>query len=170
MTLTAQENRAKAVVDGDKPARRPRFVSESSSGLSLDQKAIDRARKLVGLKGYVTNIPVSVMSAGEVIGAYHDLWHVEDSFRMAKSDLRARPIFHRLADSIEAHLTTAFAALAVSRYLRRVTGMSVKKIVHTLAPLCSATVSINGSFHVIGPRIPLSAREIIDAIGSGAGH
>ncbi|QCV89163.1 IS1634 family transposase [Acidipropionibacterium jensenii] len=169
-TLTAQENRAKAVVDGDRPARKPRFVSASANGLSLDHKAIDRARQLVGLKGYVTNIPVSVMTPVQVIGAYHDLWHVEDSFRMAKSDLRARPIFHWLSDSIEAHLTTAFAALAVSRYLRQVTGLSVKRIVHTLAPLRSATLEINGSLHTIKPQTTPEARAIINAIESDAGH
>jgi hypothetical protein len=42
---------------------------------------------LVGLKGYVTNVPVTVMPAAEVIARYHDLWHVEKSFRMSKSDL-----------------------------------------------------------------------------------
>ncbi len=47
--------------------------------------------------------------------AYHELYQVELSFPMTKSDLAARPIFHRIRDSIEAHLTIVFAALAVSR-------------------------------------------------------
>ena len=55
-TLTLQENKARAVIDGDKPARKPRFVSDRGGQLSLDQKALARARRLVGLKGYVTNI------------------------------------------------------------------------------------------------------------------
>jgi hypothetical protein len=49
---------------------------------------------LVGLKGYVTNIGIDVMPAVDVIGKYHDLWHVERSFRTSKTDLRARPVFH----------------------------------------------------------------------------
>ena len=52
-----------------------------------------------------------------VIGAYHQLFQIEKSFRMAKSDLQARPIYHRKRDSIEAHLTIVFAALAVSRWI-----------------------------------------------------
>jgi transposase len=64
-----------------------------------------RAQSLVGLKGYLTNLDATVMAAAEVIGKYHDLWHVERSFRMSKSDLRARPMFHRTRDAIEAHLT-----------------------------------------------------------------
>lgn len=54
------------------------------------------------------------MTATEIIGFYHDLWRVEQSFRMSKTDLRARPTFHRTRDAIEAHLTIVFTALALS--------------------------------------------------------
>ena len=131
-TLTLQENRARAVVDGEKAARTPRFVTTKHGTQSLDEASIARARRLAGLKGYVTNIPAEVMPAGEVIASYHDLWQVEASFRMSKSDLRARPIFHHTRESIEAHLTIVFAALAVARYLQDATGLSIKKIVRTL--------------------------------------
>lgn len=62
-----------------------------------------------------TNLPMKTMNGAEVVAAYHDLWQVEHSFRMVKSDLRARPIFHHKHDAIEAHLTVVSAALAVSR-------------------------------------------------------
>nr|WP_136194005.1 hypothetical protein [Actinomyces procaprae] len=52
----------------------------------LDEKALARAKRLAGLKGYVSNIP-GIMPAGEVIACYHELWHVEQSFRMSKHDL-----------------------------------------------------------------------------------
>ena len=93
-TLTLQENRAREVVEGEKSARNPRFVKTSNGNRSLDETSLARARRLVGLKGYVTNISTGVMDAGEVIGSYHDLWAVEQSFRMSKTDLRARPMFH----------------------------------------------------------------------------
>src|SRR5437879_10088381 len=51
--------------------------------------------------------------------------------RMAKSDLQARPVYHRTRDSIEAHLTIVFAALAVSRWIEHQTGWSIKKFVRT---------------------------------------
>ena len=56
------------------------------------------------------------MGSDAVVSAYHELFQVERSFRMAKTDLRARPMFHHHEDSIEAHLTVVFMALAVSRY------------------------------------------------------
>ena len=49
-----------------------------------------RAMSLVGLKGYVTNIPAHLMGAGEVVSSNHELWHVEASFRMSKHDLQTR--------------------------------------------------------------------------------
>ena len=54
------------------------------------------------------------MPAAEVVAKYHDLWHVEKSFRMSKSDLRARPMFDYTRDVIEAHRTIVFPDLAVS--------------------------------------------------------
>ena len=90
-TLTLQENKARAVVDGQQAARTPRFVKTRNGSAELDQASLARARRLVGLKGYVTNIPASLMPAGQVITSYHDLWHVEQSFRMSKTDLAARP-------------------------------------------------------------------------------
>src|SRR5690606_26525123 len=108
-SLTLQENKARAVVAGEKTARVPRFVKTKNGSRSLDETSLERARRLVGLKGYVTNISGTVMDAREVIASYHDLWTVEQSFRMSKTDLRARPIFHHTRDAIEAHLTIVFA-------------------------------------------------------------
>jgi hypothetical protein len=81
-------------------------------------------------RGYVTNIANPTPEL--VIGAYQRLFQIEKSFRMAKTDLAARPIFHRTRDSIEAHLTIVFAALAISRWIEDTTGWSIKKFVKTL--------------------------------------
>jgi transposase len=52
------------------------------------------------LKGYLTNLEAP--TAEYVLSAYHQLWQIEKSFRMSKTDLRARPIYHHKRDSIEA--------------------------------------------------------------------
>ena len=90
--MNLQENKARAVVAGDKAARVPRFIKNRNGSQGIDEASLQRARRLVGLKGYVTNIDAAVMPATEVIASYHDLWHVEASFRMSKSDLAARPM------------------------------------------------------------------------------
>lgn len=165
-TLTLQENRARAVVDGDRTARTPRFVTTKNGTQTLDEASLARARRLAGLKGYVTNIPADVMPAGEVIGSYHDLWQVEASFRMSKSDLRARPIFHHIHESIEAHLSIVFAALAIARYLQDATGMTIKRIVRTLRQLQLVTLTIAGHEHTATDPLTEAAQEIITATGT----
>ena len=152
-TLTRQVNRAKAVIAGEKAARTPRFVKTTGMKPVLDQVSLDRARRVAGLKGYVTNIPASVMPAPEVVASYHDLWQVERSFRMSKTDLRARPMFARTRDSIEAHLTIVFAALAVGRTMQHRTGVSLRKILRELRPLRSAKIELGGTIHEFAPEI-----------------
>jgi transposase len=163
-TLTLQENRAREVIAGERSARAPRFVKTSNGTRSLDETSLARARRLVGLKGYVTNISADIMSAGEVIASYHELWHVEQSFRMSKTDLRARPMFHHKRESIEAHLTIVFTALALARHLQQRTGVSIKKLVHTLRPLREVTVSVAGQSLTAQPQVPADVQELHDRV------
>ena len=163
-TLTAQENRARDVITGGKAARMPRFVKTAKNGFVLDQAALARARRLAGLKGYVTNIPATMMPATEVITSYHDLWHVEQSFRMSKTDLAARPMFARTRDAIEAHLTIVFTALAISRTVQNRTGQSIRRVLRTLRPLRSATIEINGAIHTFPPALGPDETTIINAL------
>ncbi|MGD8150773.1 IS1634 family transposase [Ornithinimicrobium sp. Y1694] len=163
-TLTLQENKAKAVIAGEKASRTPRFVKTTGGQQVLDQASLERALRLVGLKGYVTNIPVDVMPAGEVIASYHALWQVEASFRMSKTDLRARPMFHHTREAIEAHLTIVFAALAIGRYLQDVTGMSIKKIVQALRPIQQIRVRIAGHEHLAEDQLTPTARSITEVL------
>ncbi len=68
---------------------------------------------------------VAVMPAGEVIAKYHELWRVEQLISyVQESDLRARPMFHRTRDAIEAHLTIVITALAVARNIQTCTGLA----------------------------------------------
>jgi hypothetical protein len=161
-TLTAQENRARDVISGAKSARTPRFVRNAGGTPALDEKALARARKLAGLKGYVTNLPVSVMPPAEVISRYHDLWHVEQSFRMSKTDLAARPMFVRTRDAIEAHLTIVFTALAVARETQSRTGLAIRNVLRQLRPLRSATIQVNGAVQAFPPAISPEQQKILD--------
>ena len=82
-----------------------------------------------------------------MISAYHRLLGIEKTFRMSKSDLQARPSYHRKRDSIEAHLTIVFAALAVSRWIEATTGWSIKKFVR--AARRYRTITIQAGQHTI---------------------
>jgi len=69
-----------------------------------------------GLKGYVTN---TKLSKNQVVENYGQLWHVEKAFRISKTDLRIRPIYHRLKRRIEAHICICFTAYSVYKELER---------------------------------------------------
>ena len=162
--INAMIERAEKIADGRAPLRKARFLKVTDLTAELDQATIDRARQLAGLKGYVTNLPARAMDGAAVIAAYHDLWRVEQSFRMTKSDLRARPVFHHQREAIDAHLTVVFAALAVARYLQNTTGISIKKIIQTLRTQRSATIEISGQRLTLGPDLTDAARNILDAL------
>lgn len=164
-TLHAQETRAKEVISGERAAKSTRFVKTTAGGRALDAASLARAQSLVGLKGYVTNLSVEVMAAAEVIGKYHDLWHVERSFRMSKTDLEARPMFHRTREAIEAHLTIVFTALAVAHCIQERSGLAIANIIKQLQPLRSATIVINGASQAFPPEIPQPQREILAGLG-----
>ena len=160
-TLYAQEARARAVINGERQAKSTRFVKIRAGDRVLDEASLARAQSLVGLKGYVTNVHSTLMPAGEVIARYHDLWRIERSFRISKSDLRARPMFHRTRDAIEAHLTTVITALAVAHNIQERTGLAIATVIKPLRPLRPATIAANGPTETFPPEIPAPQRQIL---------
>jgi hypothetical protein len=83
---------------------------------------------------------------------------------MSKHDLQARPVYHHQRDTIEAHLTIVFAALAVSRWIDDRAGWSIRKFVRTSRRYC--TIEIQDGPHTITAADPLpdDLRSAIDRI------
>ena len=127
--IDQQVAKAEKAVAGTVPVKRNRFITLSGGTKKVNRTLEAKARTLAGLKGYITNL--EGVTAEFVIDAYHRLFQIEKSFRMSKHDLQARPIYHRKRDSIEAHLTVVFAALAMSRWIEQATSWSIKKFVRT---------------------------------------
>lgn len=162
--MNLQIERAQAVADGKRPIKKDRFVKFTGDNPAINQASIDQARIVIGLKGYVTNIPAEKLDGPAVVAAYHDLFQVEKSFQMAKTDLRARPIFHHTRDSIEAHLTIVFAALAIARDLQNRTGVSIRHIVHELKPLRDVTINALGHDLTAATPPSAAATNILEAL------
>jgi transposase len=99
-----------------------------------------------------------------VIGAYQRLYKIEKTFRMAKSDLAVRPVYHRLRESIEAHLTIVFAAMAVSHWIETTTGWSIKKFVTTARRYRTTWAKIGTQTVPIRKPLPDDLREALDKI------
>ena len=85
--------------------------------ISIDYQKYEADNVWDGLKGYVTN---TNLPRKTIIGNYSQLWQVEKAFRISKTDLRIRPIYHRLKDRIEAHICICFTAYAIYKDLERI--------------------------------------------------
>lgn len=97
-------------VDGDGCESKDRVVS------TLDRKAVERARSLAGYNMIVTS--ETQMSAREVYDVYHNLWRIEESFRVMKSQLNARPVYLQKHDSIVGHFLICYIAVLLLRLLQ----------------------------------------------------
>lgn len=161
--IEKQVAKAQKVIEGKMPSTRTRFLTIDAKSKRLNDDLIEKAKSLAGMKGYVSNLDIP----DEVITCYHRLFHVEAPFRMAKSDLRARPIYHRKRDSIEAHITIVLAALAVRKSIEAQTGMSIKQFVKLLKPIRSGVISVNGNEIVALPEIPKSVDVVLNKLSSG---
>ena len=157
--IDEQVAKADKAVAGKVPVKRNRFIKLTGTSKSVNRELEAKARGLAGLKGYVTNIDDPTPQL--VIDAYHRLFHIEKSFRMSKHDLRARPIYHHTRESIEAHLTIVFAALAVTHLIQDRTGWSIKKFVRTARRY--RTAQIRAGQHTLTAQDPLPA-DLRDAL------
>jgi len=82
--------------------------------IDMEKYAMDA--KWDGLKGYQTN---TKLAARDIIENYGQLWKIEKAFRISKTDLKIRPIFHRLERRIESHICLSFVAYKVYKELER---------------------------------------------------
>lgn len=85
--------------------------------IEIDYDKFNSDKSWDGLKGYITNTKLSDKA---VIENYKNLWHIEKAFRMSKTDLRIRPIYHRLRHRIEAHICLSFTAYCIYKQLEAV--------------------------------------------------
>jgi len=162
--IEKQIGKATKIINNRLAANKAKFLTIKAKEKKLNQTLIDKAYALAGIKGYVTNLNVA---GEEVIRYYHQLFNVEASFRMAKSDLRARPIFHHKQEAIEAHLTIVLVALAVGRTIEHLSGMSLKHFVRILRPIRSGIVIINGKEYQAKAVIPPSIISLLKKLEAG---
>jgi len=105
--------------------------------VEIDYQKYEQDGKWDGLKGYLTN---SKLSAEKVIENYGELWQIEKAFRISKTDLRIRPIYHRLKERIEAHISIAFAAYTVYKEIERM--IQIKRLPLTAKRIIELTETI----------------------------
>ena len=162
--IQKQIDKAKRIIEGKRAVSKTKFLTVTAKTKKLNQKLIDKAYALAGIKGYVTNMDIP---AQKVIDYYHELFKIEANFRMAKSDLKARPIFHHKRDSIEAHLTVVLTALAIGKSIEMQTQMSIKQVVKLLRPVRSGTIVVNGQEYQAQENITPIIHNILKKLHTG---
>lgn len=85
--------------------------------IEIDYEKYHQDKQWDGLKGYLTNCP---LKEDQIIDHYKQLWQIEKAFRISKTDLKIRPIYHRLRHRIEAHICIAFVAYSIYKELERI--------------------------------------------------
>ena len=162
--MEKQIERAKYLVDNPSKSKKLKFTKLSGQKMALNQKLIDKTQKLLGIKGYYTNLPESIVNNQTIIARYGELYKIEQAFRIAKSDLRTRPVFHYKEEPIKLHLLICFIALATSKHIELKTGISIKSFVHECKKITDARLRNK----ITGKEIRLRANsnlKILELIG-----
>ena len=89
---------------------------EGEITITIDYDKFNADERWDGLKGYITN---TTLNKEDVIAVYKQLWNIEKAFRISKTDLRIRPIYHHLKRRIESHICIAFVSCKIYKELER---------------------------------------------------
>jgi transposase len=136
--------------------------------VEIDESQVEQAARWDGLKGYLTNTD---LPADTVIENYGQLWHIEKAFRISKTDLRIRPMFHRRRRRIEAHVLVAFVAYTIYKELERRLheagmGMSPKRAVELTQTMYQMQFKLpnDPALHQILLRMDAEQQQVYDLI------
>ena len=165
--IDEQVAKAEKAVDGKAPVKRNRYIQLSGTK-SVNRDLEAKTRALAGWKGYTTNL--TGKSSEFVIDSYHRLWRIEKSFRMSKHDLQARPVYHHIRESIEAHLSIVVTALAVSHWIEHQTGWSIKKFVRTTRRYRTVKIKAGTQILTAADPLPDDLRDALAAIRAAHAH
>jgi len=125
--MEKQIKKAMDIVENPGKSKKLKFTTTNGEKIELNQKLIDKTKKILGIKGYYTNLNEDVANNQTIIQRYHELYKIEQAFRVSKHDLQTRPIYHFTPDAIQLHLVTCFMALVVSKHIELQTKVSIKK-------------------------------------------
>lgn len=136
--MEKQLERAKQLIENPGKSKKLKFTKTSGEKLELNQKLIEKTHKLLGVKGYYTNLPERIANNKTIIDRYRELYRVEQCFRISKSDLQTRPIFHYKEEPIKLHVLICFIALFISKHIELKTGGSIKSFIHECKKITDA--------------------------------
>lgn len=154
--MDKQITKAKEILQHPGKTKKVKFVKTTEAKNQLNSELIDKTNILLGIKGYYTNLDEKTISNQLVIERYHQLYKIEQAFRISKHDLKTRPIFHFKKDPIKVHILICFMALAVSKYVEIKTNLSIQAFLSECKTITDAKLLNKINNKIIIKRVPLS--------------
>jgi len=127
--MEKQVEKAKQVIAKPSKGKKLKFTQTKGLEIELNEALIQKTNKLLGIKGYYTNLKEHIANNQMVIDRYHELYRIEQAFRISKNDLQTRPIFHFKEQPIKLHILVCFMALVISKHIELKTGISIRKFI-----------------------------------------
>jgi transposase len=161
--MEKQIAKAHYAIENPSKSRKIKFTSSSGQKMELNEKLINKTKKLLGLKGYYTNLDEQILDNQMVIARYHELYKIEQAFRISKNDLQTRPIYHFKEEPIKLHMLMCFMALVTSKHIELQTNLSIKKFIQEAKKITDARIINKVTKNEIRMRVSLNDRitEII---------
>lgn len=161
--MERQIARAEYLIAHPSKSKKLKFTKSKGQKIELNQKLIDKTEKMLGIKGYYTNLEESLADNRTIIERYHELYRIEQAFRISKSDLQTRPIFHYKEEPIKLHLLICFVALVISKHIELKTNVSIRKFIHDCKQITDARLKnlITGEEIRIRANISPEAAKIL---------
>jgi len=139
------------------------LIENKNKITKLDDEKIEVDKQFDGLKGYITNSG-NQSSFKEIIDQYHNLWKVEKAFRMSKSDLRARPIFHQDAKRIKSHLVLCFVSLLVMKESEKILNRkkyTIEKTIEIMGKVGEGEIRIGNTKMPLESELDQESKDIL---------
>jgi transposase len=127
--MEKQIEKANAIIKDPSKNKKVKFINTSGGQTKLNEKLIEKSKKLLGIKRYYTNLEENLVNNQTIIERYHELYRIEQAFRISKHDLQTRPVFHFKEEPIKLHILTCFMALVISKHIELKTKDSIKKFI-----------------------------------------
>ena len=127
--MKKQIERAKQTIAQPSKAKKLKFTKTIGQNIALNETLIEKTKKLLGIKGYYTDLKQEVVPSKTIVDRYHELYKIEQAFRISKHDLKTRPIFHYKEPAVQLHLLICFMALAAAKHIELKSGKSIKSFV-----------------------------------------
>ena len=142
------------------------ILENQSKVAGIDREKIEQDKRHDGLKGYWTNLNIK-NKPKEIIDQYHNLWQVERAFRMSKSDLAERPIFHRRKKRIAGHLLICFCSLLVMKETEKILkpiNISLARAIEVLAKVGQGETKIGNISLLTESELSTEVKSILNRI------